>query len=72
MTTPNGQHPEFLTAEEFADWVGKKRPTIYRWHKKGRGPRAIRPGGPGTQLMFERAEVERWIEEQYDNEQGNG
>jgi len=32
---------EMLTMEETADEIGISRATLYRWRKRGRGPRVI-------------------------------
>lgn len=33
-----------LTIDDVAAWLGKPKNTLYAWHSRGKGPRAIRVG----------------------------
>ncbi|MEV5634108.1 helix-turn-helix transcriptional regulator [Micromonospora tulbaghiae] len=44
---------------------GKPKNTLYAWHSRGEGPRAIRVGNT---LRYRRSEVERWLEDHTDAE----
>ena len=51
---------ELLRVEEVADEVGLTPAAIYSLRFRGRGPRAIRIG---RRLLFDRRDVDAWIEE---------
>jgi excisionase family DNA binding protein len=53
------QPDPLLTIEQVAHWLGKPRNTLYAWHSRGKGPRAIRVGNT---LRYRRSEVERWLD----------
>jgi excisionase family DNA binding protein len=58
--TPAVWRPDpLLTIDEVADWLGKPKNTLYAWHSRGKGPRAIRVGNT---LRYRRSEVERWLD----------
>jgi len=68
MTTPNAAEwrPDpLLTIDEVAAWLGKPKNTLYAWHSRGKGPRAIRVGNT---LRYRRSEVERWLDAHTDPE----
>jgi predicted DNA-binding transcriptional regulator AlpA len=46
-------------------WLGKPKNTLYAWHSRGQGPRAIRVGNT---LRYRRSEVERWLDAHTDPE----
>ncbi|GIF01800.1 hypothetical protein Ari01nite_92640 [Paractinoplanes rishiriensis] len=54
-----------LTVDDVAAWLGKPKNTLYAWHSRGKGPRAIRVGNT---LRYRRSEVERWLDSQTDPE----
>ena len=54
-----------LTIEDVAAWLGKPKNTLYAWHSRGKGPRAIRVGNT---LRYRRSEVERWLDANTDPE----
>lgn len=53
------QPDPLLTIDQVAHWLGKPKNTLYAWHSRGRGPRAIRVGNT---LRYRRGEVERWLD----------
>ena len=54
-----------LTIDDVAAWLGKPKNTLYAWHSRGKGPRAIRVGNT---LRYRRSEVERWLDAHTDPE----
>lgn len=54
-----------LTIDDVAAWLGKPKNTLYAWHSRGKGPRAIRVGNT---LRYRRSEVERWLDDHTDAE----
>ena len=54
-----------LTIDDVATWLGKPKNTLYAWHSRGKGPRAIRVGNT---LRYRRSEVERWLDAHTDAE----
>ncbi len=50
---------------ELSDYVGVPKQTIYSWHTRGRGPRAIRVG---KYLRYRRSDVDAWLEQNADDE----
>jgi Predicted transcriptional regulator len=68
MTTPTaaeGRPDPLLTIDDVAGWLGKPKNTLYAWHSRGKGPRAIRVGNT---LRYRRSEVERWLDAHTDPE----
>ncbi|SRR6266516_6712586 len=65
MSASTGQwRPDpLLTIDDVAAWLGKPKNTLYAWHSRGRGPRAIRVGNT---LRYRRSEVDRWLDEHTD------
>jgi excisionase family DNA binding protein len=65
MSAPTGEwRPDpLLTIEDVAAWLGKPKNTLYAWHSRGKGPRAIRIGNT---LRYRRSEVDRWLDEHTD------
>jgi predicted DNA-binding transcriptional regulator AlpA len=60
----NSWRPDpLLSVEDVALWLGKPKATLYAWHSRGLGPRAIRVGNV---LRYRRSEVERWLDEDTD------
>jgi len=53
------QPEPLLTVDQVAQWLGKPKNTLYAWHSRGKGPRAIRVGNT---LRYRRSEVERWLD----------
>ncbi|NIL60058.1 helix-turn-helix domain-containing protein [Salinispora arenicola] len=45
--------------------ASKPKNTLYAWHSRGKGPRAIRVGNT---LRYRRSEVERWLDAHTDPE----
>ena len=66
-TTPAaGWRPDpLLTIDDVAEWLGKPKATLYAWHSRSQGPRAIRVGNT---LRYRRSEVERWLDAYTDPE----
>lgn len=54
-----------LSITDVASWLGKPKNTLYAWHSRGKGPRAIRVGNT---LRYRRSEVERWLDANTDSE----
>ncbi|MBM7080873.1 MULTISPECIES: helix-turn-helix transcriptional regulator [Micromonospora] len=54
-----------MTIDDLAAWLGKPKNTLYAWHSRGKGPRAIRVGNT---LRYRRSEVERWLDDHTDSE----
>ena len=54
-----------LGIDDVAVWLGKPKNTLYAWHSRGKGPRAIRVGNT---LRYRRSEVERWLDVHTDPE----
>ena len=52
-----------LTIDEVATWIRKPKATLYSWHSRGLGPRAIRVGNV---LRYRRSDVEQWLEDHTD------
>src|SRR5689334_20948020 len=68
MTTPTAAEwrPDpLLTIDDVAAWLGKPKNTLYAWHSRGKGPRAIRVGNT---LRYRRSEVDQWLDAQTDPE----
>jgi excisionase family DNA binding protein len=61
MTASTGEsRPDpLLTIEDVAAWLGKPKNTLYAWHSRGKGPRAIRVG---NSLRYRRSEVDHWLD----------
>ncbi len=57
------QPDPLLTIDQVAEWLGKPKATLYAWHSREKGPRAIRVGNT---LRYRRSEVERWLDAQTD------
>lgn len=62
---PEWRPDPLLTIDDVAAWLGKPKNTLYAWHSRGKGPRAIRVGNT---LRYRRSEVERWLDEHTDAE----
>ena len=66
MSAPTEWRPDpLLTIDDVAAWLGKPKNTLYAWHSRGKGPRAIRVGNT---LRYRRSEVERWLDSHTDPE----
>lgn len=52
-----------LTVDEVALWLRKPTGTLYAWRSRGLGPRAYKVG---NDLRYSRAEVSRWLEQNFD------
>lgn len=59
------QPDPLLTVDQVAEWLGKPKATLYAWRSRRQGPRAIRVGNV---LRYRRSEVERWLDEQTDEQ----
>jgi excisionase family DNA binding protein len=59
------QPDPLLTIDDVAIWLSKPKNTLYAWHSRGKGPRAIRVGNT---LRYRRSEVERWLDSNTDPE----
>jgi excisionase family DNA binding protein len=77
MTESTAGHPatgavpprvEYLTTDEVATWVRSPAETVRYWHAVGRGPRSVKVG---RRRLYRRADVEAWLDAQYDS-QGPG
>jgi excisionase family DNA binding protein len=64
-TTGEWRPDPLLTIEDVAAWLGKPKNTLYAWHSRGKGPRAIRVGNT---LRYRRSEVDRWLDEHTDQD----
>ena len=51
-----------MTAKELAAFLRKPIHTIYRWNMNGTGPPYMKVG---TTLRYRRADVDRWLDQQY-------
>jgi excisionase family DNA binding protein len=61
-----GWRPDpLLSIDDVATWLGKPKNTLYAWHSRGKGPRAIRVGNT---LRYRRSDVDRWLDEHTDPE----
>ena len=49
---------EWLSTQEFADWIGVSIDTVYWWNKTGTGPKRHRLG---KELRFRRCDIEEWL-----------
>jgi excisionase family DNA binding protein len=58
-TDKTWQPDPLLTIDQVAQWLGKPKNTLYAWHSRDKGPRAIRVGNT---LRYRRSEVERWLD----------
>lgn len=67
MTAPTAEwRPDpLLSVDDVAAWLGKPKNTLYAWHSRGKGPRAIRVGNT---LRYRRSEVDRWLDAHTDQE----
>ena len=63
--TADGRPDPLLTIEDVMAWLRKPKHTLYAWHSRGKGPRAIRVGNT---LRYRRSEVERWLDDHTDPE----
>lgn len=63
-TAPEWRPDPLLTIDDLAAWLGKPKNTLYAWHSRGKGPRAIRVGNT---LRYRRSEVERWLDDHTDS-----
>lgn len=52
---------ELLTIGEAADYLRKPVETLRKWRSQGYGPRAAKAG---RSLLYRRAEIDRWLQEQ--------
>lgn len=52
--------PDYLTVQEVADLLRTSAETVRYWRHIGKGPTSFKVG---RRVLFERAEVERFIEE---------
>lgn len=65
-STAAGWQPDpLLTIDDVAVWLGKPKNTLYAWHSRGKGPRAIRVGNT---LRYRRTEIEHWLDAHTDPE----
>ncbi|PZF85850.1 helix-turn-helix transcriptional regulator [Micromonospora deserti] len=64
-TTAEWRPDPLLTIDDVAVWLGKPKNTLYAWHSRGKGPRAIRVGNT---LRYRRSEIERWLDAHTDPE----
>src|SRR5687768_6497846 len=64
-TAPEWRPDPLLTIDDVAVWLGKPKNTLYAWHSRDKGPRAIRVGNT---LRYRRSEVERWLDDNTDPE----
>jgi excisionase family DNA binding protein len=53
--------PKLLTLREVSEWLNVPPATLYDWRKDHKGPPGFRVG---QNLRYERAAVERWLDEQ--------
>ena len=62
---PQWRPDPLLSIDDVATWLGKPKNTLYAWHSRGKGPRAIRVGNT---LRYRRSEVECWLDDHTDAE----
>jgi excisionase family DNA binding protein len=53
---------QLLTLDQFAEMVNTPLNTVRYWRQSGYGPKSARIG---RRVMFRRAEVEAWLDEQF-------
>jgi len=66
-TLPKVEDAENLTTAEVGKVLRRNEATLRRWRRQGRGPRFIKPppgSGPGSKILYPRAEFEAWLAEQ--------
>lgn len=68
MTDARIEAQSFLTTQELADLVRAPVETCRFWRHVGRGPRSVKIG---RRVLYKRADVDAWLEEQY-ADQGPG
>lgn len=56
---------KLLTTAEIAERVRAPQSTVRYWRHIGQGPRGVRVG---RRVLYDEADVDAWIEEQYDND----
>jgi len=54
---------KLLTLAEVADCLALPIGTLYQWRNRGIGPRGIRVG---RHVRYRRADLEAWLDSQYD------
>ena len=59
---PAGPTDELITIQQLSDDLGVPQNTLRYWRSQGRGPNSARIG---RRVMYRRADVERWINEQF-------
>ena len=47
---------------EAADYLGRPTKTLQRWRQEGRGPRSAMVGG---RVVYDRADLDSWIEAEF-------
>ncbi len=54
-----------LSVDEVAAYLAVPVATVYRWRTHGSGPRGVRVG---RYVRYRRADVEAWLDAQYDRD----
>lgn len=60
-STPPGAKGEWLTVDGMVAEYPWTAGTLYGWRHRGVGPPSVRPG---RRVIYRRADVERWLEEE--------
>ena len=60
---------DYLTIDELAAYLRTTERAVRRWRERGWGPPASRVG---CRLLFERADVDRWVEARKELPRGEG
>ena len=53
-----------MTIDDVAAYIQTPKKTLYTWRSARRGPRAMKFGGS---LRYRRADVDAWLNEQYED-----
>ncbi len=53
----------YLSTADLAAHLGIAEQTVRHWRHRGHGPRYHRIGGPRSRVIYDPAEVERWLAE---------
>lgn len=60
---------DLMTTAEVADYLKRPEATLRFWRHKGTGPKGFRMGG--RIVMYRRQDVDAWLMEQINAEQGH-